>query len=58
MMNEREWKVVRDTTFNRGRKRKNSAMKVPRQYPLVLLVEEKVRRGERAVIRSETNGRS
>jgi hypothetical protein len=31
--------VVRDTTFNTGNRDKFSAMKVPRQCPLVLLVK-------------------
>jgi hypothetical protein len=36
---EREEKVERQTTFNRGRREIFLAMKVPRQCPLVLLVK-------------------
>jgi hypothetical protein len=37
---EREsWWVVGDTTFNGGDRAMFTAMKVPRQYPLVLLVK-------------------
>jgi hypothetical protein len=32
-------KVVRDTAFNGGKRDTCLAMKVPRQYPLVLLVK-------------------
>jgi hypothetical protein len=31
--------VVRDTTVSRGNRAKFAAMKVPRQFPLVLLVK-------------------
>jgi hypothetical protein len=37
---KRKWVVVWDTTFKRGRERaKFTAMRVPRQCPLVLLVK-------------------
>jgi hypothetical protein len=39
MREKKKWgRVVRDTTFNGGNRDAFSAMKVPRQCPLVLLV--------------------
>jgi hypothetical protein len=37
---------VRDTTFSRGKRDKFTATKVPRQWPLVLLVNVGWRRGK------------